>query len=91
MSTLDCKLCGKFKKVQLCFFKQNVSYVYERREKTFCGYLCFTCMTKIYFNFTIKTLFGTWWGLIGAFLGPVYIMNNTIEYLKNSFKFLLKK
>ena len=86
-----CERCHTKKKTQWCFFKENVSYFFQRNERTFFGSICFSCMTKVFGEFTLKTLFGTWWGIIGAFLGPVIIGGNIIEYLKNTFKFIKGK
>jgi hypothetical protein len=86
-----CERCHKKRKTQWCFFKENVSYLFERNERTFSGSICFGCMTKIFGEFTLKTLFGTWWGIIGACLGPAIIISNIIEYLKNTFKFVKRK
>ena len=47
-------------------------------------------MTIVYLDMTSATLFGTWWGIIGAFLGPVYIVRNTFDYFWNSIMILVK-
>ena len=86
-----CERCHAKKNTQWCFFKENVSYLFRRNERTFSGSICFRCMTRVFGEFTLKTLFGTWWGIIGAFLGPVFIGSNIIEYLKNTFKFIKGK
>lgn len=83
-----CERCHQKKKTQWCFFKENISYFFERNERTFSGSICFGCMTKVFSEFTLKTLFGTWWGLIGACLGPAIIGSNIIEFLKLTFKFM---
>jgi hypothetical protein len=86
-----CERCHTKRKTQWCFFKENVSYFIQRNERTFSGSICFSCMTKVFGEFTLKTLFGTWWGVIGALLGPAIIGGNIIEYLKNTFKFMKEK
>ncbi len=86
-----CERCHAKRKTQWCFLKENVSYLFQRNERTFSGSVCFSCMTKVFGEFTLKTLFGTWWGVIGAFLGPAIIGGNIIEYLKNIFKFMRGK
>jgi len=86
-----CERCHRRRRTQRCFFKENVSYFFERNERTFSGSLCFGCMTRVFGEFTLKTLFGTWWGIIGALLGPAIIGSNIIEYLKNTFRFIKEK
>jgi len=48
-------------------------------------------MTRLFFEFTLKTLFGTWWGIVGALLGPAIIGNNILEYVRNSLRFIKEK
>jgi hypothetical protein len=86
-----CERCHSKRKTRWCFFKENVSFFFERNERTFAGDVCFGCMTKVFGEFTLKTLFGTWWGIIGACLGPGIIGSNIIGYLKNTFKFVWRK
>lgn len=83
-----CDRCHCIKATQLCFFKENISYFFERNERTFVGRLCFCCMTRIFCEFSLKTLIGTWWGIIGALLGPAILGSNMMEYVKNSYKFM---
>lgn len=87
----SCERYHAKRKTQWCFFKENVSYFFQRNERTFSGSVCFSCMTKVFGEFTLKTLLGTCWGIIGAFLGPAIIGGNMIEYLKNTFKFIKGK
>lgn len=42
-------------------------------------------MSQEFLKFEFVTLFGTWWGIIGCLLGPVYILTNLLEYLSGSF------
>lgn len=86
-----CECCHARKNTLCCFFKENISYFFARNERTFSGFLCFGCMTRLFFEFTLKTLFGTWWGIVGALLGPAIIGNNIIEYAKNSLRFIKEK
>jgi len=72
------------------FFEENISYFFERRYRKFSGNLCFACTTKTFAAFELRTLFGTWWGIIGFFLGPLYILHNLIEYAVATFHFAKK-
>lgn len=89
--SLSCERCHAERQTQWCFFKENVSYFFRRRERTYSGRLCFPCMSKVFGEYTLKTVFGTWWGIIGCLLGPAIIGSNFIEYLKNIVKFLKGK
>ncbi len=83
-----CERCGDEKSTQLVFFKENISYFFQRRERTFCKHVCFACMSKTFAAYELRTLFGTWWGIIGFFLGPVFLLSNLVEYIKNGWRFV---
>lgn len=86
-----CDRCQVEKNTQYCLFKQNVSYFFGRQEKTFSGNMCFSCMTDVFFESTFTTLAGTWFGIIGAMLGPFFILGNIHEYCSTSIKFMFMK
>ena len=86
-----CEGCKSLKSAQLIQLRMNVSYLFQRHERQTCGYLCFGCMTKTFALYEVSTLLGTWWGVVGAFLGPIYLVTNIIEYGKCSFKALLRR
>jgi len=87
----ECKRCGRIKSTQYVFFIENISYFFARRERTFHGHICFSCMTKTFAIFEIRTLLGTWWGIIGMISGPGYLLENLIEYMKHSYRFVRSK
>lgn len=64
--------------------RANVSYLIQRRELETLGNLCMPCLAKRFAYYESITLVGTWWGLIGAFLGPVYLIWNILELIKGS-------
>lgn len=76
-----CERCGGPTRAGTVFFKQNISYLVARREETFCGRACLACMTRIFLKFTLTTLLLTWFGIVGAALGPCYIIANIGEYI----------
>lgn len=88
---MKCMNCGNETKTVFCHFKQNVSVFFRRNEVIYSGYYCNKCINKIFLLTTTKTLFGTWWGIIGAFLGPVFIINNIKEYIKSRIAFKFEK
>ena len=85
-----CRRCYKIRKNVPCSFRENVSFIFRRWEYNYSEHLCFLCMTRICAEFTLITLLGTWGGIKGMFLGPIYITENLIEYFKNCYK-LAKK
>jgi hypothetical protein len=48
-------------------------------------------MSIIFASAELTTLFGTWWGLIGFWQGPVYILRNLVEYISATFRFVGKQ
>ena len=83
-----CSRCGRTKYTQHLVFKQNVSYFFARKERQFSGDLCFSCASKTFANVELTTLFGTWWGAMGFWVGPLYIIHNFEEYIIANFHFV---
>ena len=83
-----CSRCGRTKYTQHAVFKQNVSYFFGRKERQFSGDLCFSCVSRTFARVELTTLFGTWWGIIGFWLGPLYIVHNLEEYTIATFRFV---
>ena len=79
-----CTRCGTNAPTELCSFSQNVSAMFTRRHAVYTGYFCRRCASGIFLKCTITTLFGTWWGVIGALVGPVILISNVTEYAKTS-------
>ena len=83
-----CSLCAQTKYTQHVIFKQSVSYFFGRQEREFSGDLCFSCASRTFASVELITLFGTWWGIIGYWLGPLYIVHNLVEYIIATFRFV---
>ena len=83
-----CSRCRRTEYTQHLVFKQNVSYFFARKERQFSGDLCFFCASRTFASVELTTLFGTWWGIIGFWLGPLYIVHNLVEYIIATFRFV---
>ena len=83
-----CKVCGRNRLTQYVFLRSNVSYVFARRESHLSGFLCFSCLSRSFVVFEVKTALFTWWGLIGLALGPLFLLDNLIQYVHRGFLFL---
>jgi hypothetical protein len=83
-----CSRCGRTKYTQNLVFKQNVSYFFARKEQQFLGHFCFSCASRTFARVELTTLLCTWWGIIGFWRGPVYIVHNLVEYIMATFRFV---
>ncbi len=86
-----CDRCGQNRVIFHGEFRENISYFFQRKERTIDAELCFPCTGKIFLQFTGKTLVLTWWGIIGAIVGPIYILSNSGWFLFNTFRFVSQK
>jgi hypothetical protein len=86
-----CKLCGRERMTQWAYFQENMSYIFARQERTFDGFVCFPCMSMTFAKFEIRTLLFTWWGAIGFFVGPIYLVANLRDYLRLTYRFQKEK
>ena len=87
--TPRCDNCGDRKKVLPSTFHYNVSYLFRRQERTIQGKYCLPCTSRLFLQFTGITLIGTWWGIIGMFVGPIYIIENIYHFVRSSAKVIL--
>ena len=83
-----CVLCGQERHTYWVSFNQNVSWFIGRQHREFTGFACLRCMTAYFIEFELVTLFGTWWGLIGFCLGPLYLIGNLLEYGKGAYRLI---
>jgi hypothetical protein len=72
-------------------YRANVSYFIGRRQFTLTEHLCWPCATKTFIGYELLTLVGTWWGLIGFIVGPFFLIDNIIQYVRASYCFAFKK
>ena len=86
-----CQRCGQHRVIFHGEFHENISYFFRRKERTIDAELCFPCTGRVFIELTGRTLLLTWWGIIGAIVGPIYIISNSGWFLFNSFKFLRQK
>lgn len=81
-----CEFCTYHKPLIHSAYRRNVSYFFQREEASIQGNYCFSCNSRLFLRFTSVTLFGTWWGIIGFFVGPIYILQNIYNYFKVLFQ-----
>jgi len=86
-----CSRCGRTEYTQHLVFKQNVSYFFARKERKLSGDFCFLCASRTFTSAELTTLFGTWWGMFGFWVGPLYIVHNLKEYIIGTFRFVHSK
>jgi hypothetical protein len=86
-----CKGCGQLRPTQHVFFHENISYFFGRQYRKVSAYFCIRCATHIFARFEGRTLILTWWALIGALLGPYYLLDNLLEYLTALSRFSLRQ
>jgi hypothetical protein len=76
-----CDNCDYHKRLFHSIYRSTVSYFFRREESTVQGNYCLSCNSRLFLRFTLITLLGTWWGIIGFFVGPFYIFQNLFNYL----------
>lgn len=82
-----CEHCGRKRVVFHGEFHENISFIFQRQERSVYARLCFPCTAKLFGTFTGRTLLGTWFGVIGFFVGPIYIALNVGCFFRNAFRF----
>ena len=80
-----CDNCDSYTYLMWTVFQANVSFLFERTAYIYDGNFCKICIRRIFFKATGKTLYGTWWGIVGGFLGPVIIVTNISQFVKGMY------
>ena len=91
VSTGHCKVCGRIRHTRTVSFSENMSFFFVRYHREFCGSACFSCMSKTFAIYELRTLLCTWWGIIGFVSGPFILVGNLFQYLRGSFYFATGK
>ncbi len=76
-----CQDCRRRAPTRSVSFHQNIGMIIVRQYKSVQGYLCKDCVNKHFWDMTLTTLVGGWWGLISAILTPFILVNNVAQYL----------
>jgi hypothetical protein len=63
-------------------FHRNIGMLFVRQAKSLPGNLCKTCLSKHYWSFMGKNLLLGPWGTISLFVTPIYMVTNTVSYVK---------
>ncbi len=77
-----CQTCGVEAPTQYVEFHYNIGMLIVRTHKSLKGTLCKACITKNFWEFTLINLLAGWWGVISLFVTPVFLIHNSIQYLK---------
>jgi hypothetical protein len=86
-----CRRCGQQRTIFRAQYHENIGYLFQRQERLVDDVLCFPCTAKVFGAFTGRTLIGTWWGMIGALVGPFYILSNIGWFVFNAFRFTVAR
>ncbi|MFH1509541.1 MAG: hypothetical protein ABID67_00105 [Candidatus Nealsonbacteria bacterium] len=76
-----CENCGAYGPIKHIEFHKNIGLLIMRSQGSVKGYLCKNCIGHFFWEFTLITFFGGWWGVISFFITPFFIINNIFYYL----------
>lgn len=91
MPIRNCEACGAHGAAQYCRLRENVSLFVVRWERTLEGYFCFSCCSTKFLLYEFKTLFFTWFGIIGILLGPFFLLGNLLSFGTACVNFMIEK
>lgn len=76
-----CQGCGSLAETKEIKFYKNIGMLVMRRHYSLEGRFCKKCINKNFWDYTLTTLFGGWWGTISFIVTPFYLLNNIGRYL----------
>jgi len=78
-----CQACGIEAPTRYVAFYQNIGALVIRFSRSAEGNFCKSCIHSTFWEFTLKSLFLGWWGLISLIITPFFILNNIVRYLSS--------
>jgi len=77
-----CQSCGLEAPTRKVFFMQHIGAVVLFFHKRIGGQFCRNCVNKYFAEFTLKTFFLGWWGVISFFATPIVLIVNIVNYFR---------
>ncbi|HYQ45374.1 MAG TPA: hypothetical protein VER11_25485 [Polyangiaceae bacterium] len=79
----NCQKCGELRPVKHVQFQQNIGLLIVRFPKTLSGALCKPCISGVFWEYTLITLFLGWWGVISFFSTLIAIPTNIVQFIQS--------
>ena len=79
-----CQACGVEAPTRYVEFHQNIGALVMRYHRSVKGHLCKRCIHREFWKKTGTTASVGWFGTISLIMTPVFIINNTVYYLKSA-------
>ena len=76
-----CQVCNSVRQTSLVTFHRNVGMLVARQTHRLQGSLCKTCLSKNFWDFTVKNLLLGPWGMISLVMTPIYLITNIVSYV----------
>ena len=80
-TTGQCQTCGSMRQTTRVEYHRNIGMLVARQTKKLHADMCKTCVSKHYWDFTVKNLAFGPWGMISLIITPIYLVTNTVSYV----------
>ncbi len=77
-----CQSCGVEAPTRKVFFVQHIGAIVMYFHKRIGGLFCRNCVRKYFSEYTLKTLFLGWWGVISVFATPIVLLINICNWFR---------
>src|SRR6267142_5643075 len=77
---VDCDTCRTLP-AHVCLFECVEGRFLYYNKRQYVGHLCAVCLTRVYAQFTLRTLARGWWSIYGVYRTPCVVFLNTCEYI----------
>jgi hypothetical protein len=77
-----CQACGIEAPTRKVFFVQHIGAIVMFFHRRIGGEMCRNCMMKYFTEYTSKTLFLGWWGVISIMATPIVLIINIVNYFR---------
>lgn len=77
-----CQACGVEAPTRKVMFVQHIGAVVMFFHKRIGGHFCRNCVRQYFSEYTLKTLFFGWWGMVSVVATPIVLLINLANWLR---------
>lgn len=78
-----CDHCNKTKPTISAGINRHIGAIILFFHKSATGQMCKQCISNVFWQYTLITLFFGWWGAMSLFVTPFVLTNNAVVYIRS--------
>ena len=80
-----CQVCGQFRPTIRGSLNRHIGAIVLMFHRSLNGHMCKSCLSTVFWQYTLLTLAAGWWGFLSFFITPLVLINNVAFYVRSRF------